>query len=103
KGKISAPTEIEPYIQSAINRKIDELPYKDLTGGGIVGKLKPDTCIYDTFYVTTSKVHRCIDTIFCILKAAFALTLGLPLLSLLTFFALHVIFRAGAFLELIIT
>lgn len=92
KGKVSAPAEIEPYIQSAINRCIDNYEYKNFSGGGVIGKLEKGKCIYEDFYLAPSKWNQYVETASSFLRAVvflpvfFALLLGLLLIAIPSIF-----------------
>jgi hypothetical protein len=60
-GKVSAPMEIEPYIQNAINRCIDSHDYQDFTNGGIIGKSEKIKGVYEDYYLAPSKWNQYLE------------------------------------------
>jgi hypothetical protein len=102
KGKVSAPVEIEPYIQSAINRCIDQHDDKDFSGGGVIGKLEKDMCIYEKFYLVPSKWNRYLETAHFFLKFVGFSALFFLLLLALLLLAIPSIFITLAILESIL-
>lgn len=85
-GKVSAPAEIEPYIQSAINRCIDSFESTDFSGGGVIGKLEKGKCVYEDFYLAPSKWNQYFETAGSLLRA----TVAVPFVFFATFLGLLV-------------
>lgn len=102
KGKVSAPAEIEPYIQSAINRCIDNHDYEYFSGGGVIGKLEKGTCIYENFYLAPSKWNQYREIGSDFLKAVMFLVLFFVLLLIFLLIAIPSIFITLAILESIL-
>lgn len=90
-GKLSAPSEIEPYIQSAINRTIDD-SCRDFLG--VIGKEEKGLCIYKQYYLITGFCERLIfalkcSAVMCLISwVFFAFILPLLIKSMLFFFGL---------------